>query len=246
MAWLVALACAFSLAGDPPAQPPPRASRPLRSTSSPLSRRWCRRDRQGRAIGRGDPPAQGRQPRRRPWRSAARQRPQPALRLRTLPRARFLANDSTDVISFDFGSGVVVGDEGQILTAYHVVQGRGRAGGPRGRPPGVRGRDHRRRPAQRPGRDRAGRRSRGCPPPQLKPIAAGRCQPAPQGIVPDRPGQPVQRGPGRQALGELGHPLERRPPGRARARRDRPSSRAADASPIIPPCFSSTPSSTWG
>ena len=27
------------------------------------------------------------------------------------------------MISFDFGSGVVVGDEGQILTAYHVVRG---------------------------------------------------------------------------------------------------------------------------
>ncbi len=28
------------------------------------------------------------------------------------------------MISFDFGSGVVVGDEGQILTAFHVVRGR--------------------------------------------------------------------------------------------------------------------------
>ncbi len=27
------------------------------------------------------------------------------------------------MISFDFGSGVVVGDEGQILTAFHVVRG---------------------------------------------------------------------------------------------------------------------------
>ena len=69
------------------------------------------------------------------------------------------------MISFDFGSGVVIGDEGQILTAFHVVRGRGPAERPGGRPPGVRGRDHRRRPAERPGRDRARSRPRACPPP---------------------------------------------------------------------------------
>lgn len=31
-----------------------------------------------------------------------------------------------DQVSFDYGSGVVVGDEGQILTAYHVVKGASR------------------------------------------------------------------------------------------------------------------------
>jgi S1-C subfamily serine protease len=31
--------------------------------------------------------------------------------------------DETDAISLDFGSGVVIGDKGQILTAYHVVKG---------------------------------------------------------------------------------------------------------------------------
>jgi serine protease Do len=43
------------------------------------------------------------------------------------PRGRFLRElDATDQISFDFGSGVVVGSEGQILTAYHVVRGAAR------------------------------------------------------------------------------------------------------------------------
>jgi serine protease Do len=31
--------------------------------------------------------------------------------------------ERTNLISFDFGSGVVIGSEGQILTAYHVVKG---------------------------------------------------------------------------------------------------------------------------
>ncbi len=40
------------------------------------------------------------------------------------------ANDadplSRDYIAFDYGSGVVIGDEGQILTNYHLVEGAGR------------------------------------------------------------------------------------------------------------------------
>ncbi len=41
-----------------------------------------------------------------------------------VPRSRFARDGETgDEISFDFGSGVVVGAEGQILTAYHVVKG---------------------------------------------------------------------------------------------------------------------------
>jgi S1-C subfamily serine protease len=39
-----------------------------------------------------------------------------------MPRAVPVTNLG-DMISFDFGSGVVVGDEGQILTAFHVVKG---------------------------------------------------------------------------------------------------------------------------
>lgn len=34
--------------------------------------------------------------------------------------------DSDDLISFDFGSGVVVGDHGEILTTFHVVKGASR------------------------------------------------------------------------------------------------------------------------
>ncbi len=54
-----------------------------------------------------------------------RHRPTP----RELPR-RFLFNgqlsqlpDETDMLSLDFGSGVVIGEKGEILTAYHVVKG---------------------------------------------------------------------------------------------------------------------------
>ena len=65
--------------------------------------------------------------------------------------------EPSNMISFDFGSGVVVGDEGQILTAYHVVRGAAQSDRPGGRSPGVRGRDHRGRSPLRPGRDRAGR-----------------------------------------------------------------------------------------
>jgi serine protease Do len=35
-------------------------------------------------------------------------------------------NDPDDFISFDYGSGVVVGEQGQILTAFHVVRGAAR------------------------------------------------------------------------------------------------------------------------
>ena len=31
--------------------------------------------------------------------------------------------EHADLISFDFGSGVVIGDKGEILTLYHVVRG---------------------------------------------------------------------------------------------------------------------------
>ena len=80
--------------------------------------------------------------------------------------------DLDDFISFDFGSGVVIGDQGQILTAFHVVRGAARlrvraAGGT-----AVRGRGHRRRPAQRPGRHRPGAIP-GVEPPRLKPLAIG-------------------------------------------------------------------------
>lgn len=37
-----------------------------------------------------------------------------------------LTIDEGDAISFDFGSGVVIGEQGEILTAFHVVQGASR------------------------------------------------------------------------------------------------------------------------
>jgi S1-C subfamily serine protease len=52
-----------------------------------------------------------------------RQRPRLNLRLRGLPSRFPPPVEPTDTISFDFGSGVVVGDQGQILTAFHVVKG---------------------------------------------------------------------------------------------------------------------------
>lgn len=39
------------------------------------------------------------------------------------PMAGFADPSSSDFQSFDYGAGVVVGEEGQILTAFHVVQG---------------------------------------------------------------------------------------------------------------------------
>ncbi len=43
---------------------------------------------------------------------------------RDRPRSRFSRDGELgEQISFDFGSGVVIGTEGQILTAYHVVKG---------------------------------------------------------------------------------------------------------------------------
>ena len=55
---------------------------------------------------------------------AVRGKPRPLAFDPRVPRSRFSRDgDLTDQISFDFGSGVVVGNEGQILTAYHVVKG---------------------------------------------------------------------------------------------------------------------------
>ena len=57
-------------------------------------------------------------------------------------------------VSFDYGSGVVIGDRGEILTAFHVVQGARRLEVRALVRQSVRRRDHRGRPAERPGRDR--------------------------------------------------------------------------------------------
>ena len=52
------------------------------------------------------------------------------------PRFRAVP-ERPNMISFDFGSGVVIGPEGQILTAYHVVKGARRVDRSGSRPPGV-------------------------------------------------------------------------------------------------------------
>ena len=54
---------------------------------------------------------------------AVRGKPRPPAFDPRVPRSRFSRDgEFADQISFDFGSGVVVGTEGQILTAYHVVK----------------------------------------------------------------------------------------------------------------------------
>jgi serine protease Do len=44
-------------------------------------------------------------------------------RLPTVPRQRQITPEQSNLISFDFGSGVVIGDHGEILTLFHVVRG---------------------------------------------------------------------------------------------------------------------------
>ncbi|MGZ3396565.1 MAG: S1C family serine protease, partial [Isosphaeraceae bacterium] len=58
---------------------------------------------------------------------AVRGKSRPQLFDPRMPRSRFSRDgELAGQISFDFGSGVVVGTEGQILTAYHVVKGASR------------------------------------------------------------------------------------------------------------------------
>ena len=52
-------------------------------------------------------------------RGAARNQPEPGLGMRDNIFGE-------DWISFDYGSGVVIGDRGEMLTAYHVVKGAAR------------------------------------------------------------------------------------------------------------------------
>jgi S1-C subfamily serine protease len=56
-------------------------------------------------------------------------RPPPVLSEPNRFDGRFrLPMDTEDFLSFDYGSGVVIGDRGQILTAFHVVRGAARLG----------------------------------------------------------------------------------------------------------------------
>ena len=81
-------------------------------------------------------------------------------RHRTRPAER-RRRDGDDFISFDYGSGVVIGDQGEILTAFHVVRGADRLDVRAAGAQLVRGRGHRRRPAERPGRHRPASQSPG-------------------------------------------------------------------------------------
>ena len=99
--------------------------------------------------------------------------------------------DATNMISFDFGSGVVIGDHGEILTLFHVVRGARelivRAAGKQEFEAEIIAAD--------PRSDLAvivPVASDGADPPRLKPIWHRRCRPPAQGRVPDRAGQLVQ------------------------------------------------------
>ena len=132
----------------------------------------------------------------------------------------------------------------QILTMYHVVKGRTRADRSRGRPAGIRGGDHRGRPAERPGRHRAGRRRRRRVP-QAQTDRDRRRRQAPEGGVSDRAGQLVQRRTRRQAVGKLGHPVEHRAKARLSDIDDIDHARSSCGSSITRRSCSSTPSSIW-
>ena len=120
-------------------------------------------------------------------------------------------------ISFDYGSGVVIGERGEILTAYHVVKGASRLVVRAFGQAAVRRRDHRRRPAQRPGRDRPpagpGRRAA-----RAQAAGHGRRDQAPQGAFLVALGNPFNAARDGRPLGQLGHPVQRRPPPRTAAR----------------------------
>ena len=61
--------------------------------------------------------------RKKPWRCAGARRCRTCRnRVRSIFGSAGTVNPD-DFISFDYGSGVVVGDQGQILTAFHVVRG---------------------------------------------------------------------------------------------------------------------------
>ena len=110
-------------------------------------------------------------------------------------------------ISFDYGSGVVIGERGEILTVYHVVKGASRlivraaerqsfeaeiiAADPRSDLAVIA-------PIETPGR----------PVPKLKPIAVGDASKLRRGSFLVALGNPFQCRLGRQALGELGHPFQ--------------------------------------
>ncbi|QEH37440.1 Periplasmic pH-dependent serine endoprotease DegQ precursor [Aquisphaera giovannonii] len=118
---LLALSCCWMLAAPAVADDPPR---PAAAASDPVS---ALEDAVAAAIARAEPSvvAIHRDKAERPEEVVIRGRPR--LPYERPGGVRFAMDPiQGDVISFDFGSGVVVGGAGQILTAYHVVKGAGR------------------------------------------------------------------------------------------------------------------------
>ena len=228
--------------------PWPAPIRRRRRRLTPLRRRLGpgdgagRRDRAGRALGRGDHRDEDEAEDDRDETTGG-PRPQPgptSIPTRGVRGPAVRPDRSARRSRSTYGSGVVIGDEGQILTAFHVVKGAERLE--------VRAADGQAFEAEiiaaDPRSDLA----------VIVPIGdPGACRPpaqadrprrrheAAQGVVPGRAGQPVQRRPRRQAIGKLGHPLQRRPAARASTRRASPV--PGDPAPrTTPRCSSSTPS----
>jgi S1-C subfamily serine protease len=117
MSNLVALVCAFWACAEPPAAPPPLSpSAVVAAVETAVGDAIDRGEASVVAIARvkGEDPevttaVRGRNP------AAVQQDP----RLTPTP----FNGTSGEVVSFDYGSGVVIGDRGEILTAFHVVKG---------------------------------------------------------------------------------------------------------------------------
>ena len=126
---------------------------------------------------------------------------------------------------------MVIGDGGEILTAFHVVKGAQRLK--------VRALDRQAFEAEiiaaDPRSDLAvivPREIPGVPPPKLKPLPLGDASPAPQGVVPARAGQPVQRGGATAGPRPAGASSPTSPAGSNR--RPRSGARKASSSATIP------------
>ena len=124
-----------------------------------------------------------------------------------------------DEISFDYGSGVVIGDRGEILTAFHVVQGARRI---KVRALGRQGFDAEIIAAD-PRSDLAvivPREFPGVAPPKLKPIALGDATKLRKGSFLLALGNPFNAaGRDGRPIGQLGHPGQRRPAARGLGQR---------------------------
>ncbi|MHB1557372.1 MAG: trypsin-like peptidase domain-containing protein, partial [Isosphaeraceae bacterium] len=104
-------------ATDSAAPPPPSASAVVASLESAMVHAIARAEPSVVAIHRDKAPNVTETRAVRGWKPPVDE-PQPPQ-----PRFRTADPDDGDFISFDYGSGVVIGDHGEILTAFHVVRG---------------------------------------------------------------------------------------------------------------------------